>query len=934
VRLSIYKIEKRAIPGKGELVYLFGRDETRKKHRILVDGHEPYFYVTDSDALYYATNDRVRRVEEFDEDGIPYLTYDGKKAYKIVVINSLDVSGVKNKIEGIRDYFNEEDCWEDDILYPDRVSLDIGLKNGIEIPDNKNKVNCKEIKSIDFYIPERCLFIDIETLTEVGNKIPNPIDARQPVVFISCIDSYNKQLTAFVYKDGLISKNKREAIRNLILKTPAKTKYNWKIIAVRNEFQMFRQFLDYYRKINCDFLCAWNASGFDVPYIINRMIKLNGTIKRKKLNEEPLDYLSLSPMRSVYRRYADSTEYVIKGIVIFDTMQAYLKRHTKTVSGKLDNAGKAVLGYGKVKLGMPFNEAYKKRFSKFIYYNAIDVIIDYEIFKKLRQLAHFSGIRRFVGVSYDRIFSNLRVIDFLFLSKAKERKIILPSARGKEKGKFGGGFVLIPKEYGRLRNMATLDLKSIYPGIMISFNIGFDTYLGKDLDPSKIDYEYIVTPNNTYFRKDKVSLVVECLKEFIDYRTELQNKVFKYESIKQKNRNKISDVKLKRLNFLIILLTDEQKVIKFLTNTIYGVFGNEHFRLYIIEIADTVTFIARLIIKDSINLLDVREWFVNYGDTDSLMYKLKSDEINDMINESYSVADMLNNYYKGYDEKFNLMENYIIMKPEDISRILFMSRLKGSDETGAKKRYIKSVIAKFSLGKYIICDPPEIDIKGYIRSSTSVIGNLIIKKVDKLIVEDEDTNIIRQKIIGLIRKGIENITSRYEYVCLDCNYSEKTMILPQFCKECGSLTIDINKMGEVGKYSLDKICLRVRASKNFSEYVRKTKSGLMVSSKVEHVDAGRWTNQWAHLWGGSSNLGGGSTINYIFILGDDIPNKYANIDKVALDDDNYLPAEITDLIDYDTLIKKTILAPLEPTLREIDITINDILTEGYVESAY
>ena len=906
MELSVYKVEKKSIPGQGELVYFFGRDKTKKKHRILIEDTEPYFYTSDFNIPY---DDRIERIEEFDVKTNPYKTYNDKLVRKVITTNSIDVSGIKNKISGIRDYFSKDDCWEDDVLYTDRVPIDIGMKNGIEIPDGKVKVHINDIKPIDFYILERCLFLDIETKTDKGNKVPDPDKAKQPVISISCIDFYTRIVTTFTYKKGLVGVNKKEVIRSTTLKTPKGVKYKWKIIILKNEIQMFRKFLEYCKYTNPDFLCAWHGKFFDFPYIINRMIRLNNIIKGKRLREEEIDYLSLSPMRSVYKKFRDSIEYVIKGIVLFDTEQAYLKRQTKTTSGKLNSAGEIILGYGKIKMEASFNEMYEKYFVKFLYYNAIDVIMDYEIFIKMKQMEHFSGIRRFTGVSYDKIFSNLRVIDFLFLSRAKQLGIILPSARGLEKEEYGGGHVPIPKKYGRLRDICTLDLKTLYPGVMISYNIGFDTYLGKDLSETELNalpFEYITSPINTYFRKDKISLVAEILKEFISYRDEFKSKLLILENRKEGEKATLSNDKLIKLNFDIDLIDEEQKVVKFLTNSIYGVFGNEHFRLCVYDIADTITAIARMIIIDTIKFLESHGWFVNYGDTDSVMYKLKNNGINAMIKEAYNVANMLNDYYKKYDGDFNLTENYIIMKPEDISGIFFMSRKKGSEETGAKKRYIKSVKVKFLLNGYIIYDPPEIIIKGYIKSNTSSIGNYIIKKVDELIVEDKSNDYIKQEILSLLRRVRKNIKD--------------------------------------GKYPLDKICLRVRASKNFSLYVRKNKAGIIVNSKIEHIDAGRWTNQWAHSWDGSSNLGSGSIINYIYVNEDNIPFKYTRTDKIALDDDNFIPDNLIKyndddgneiiVIDYDRLFNKTIFAPLQPTLREMNITFTDIIMDGQTNSFF
>lgn len=895
MKLSIYNVEKKAIRGKGEIVYWSGRDENRTKHIIVSEGHEPYFYTS---SKFTPDDVRIKRIENIDDNGNDYYSYDNKKVNKIVVTNSINVSGYGDVI-GVRDYFEPNECYEDDIPYIQRVFIDSGAKNGIEIPDGKRKIEFDDIQPVDFYIPERRIHLDIETLTFKGNKIPDPEKAKLPVVLINCIDSYTKKSTTFVFKKNLDTKGALRITRELILKTPKGTKYKWTVNGYRNEIDMFKGFLEYYRYVNADFICAWSGHYFDFPYLINRMIEINNKIDRQHLGVKKLDYLSLSPFRSVYEnKYTRS--YEIKGKVLFDTKIAYLSRQTKTTSGKLKNAGMEIIGYGKIKLGCSFNIAYRQKLLRFIYYNAIDTVICYEVYEKMRQQQFFSGIRRFIGVSYNNIFSNLRIIDHLFLVRANEKNIILPSARGAEKEGFGGGDVQVPTIYGRVRNICTFDFKSLYPLIIKTFNIGFDTYIGHDLSKDELEalpYPYISTPINTYFRADIVSIVAECISEFIDYRDDIKEKLFELEEKKGTGKGKFSLSKrmLAVLELDIKIIDDEQMVIKFLTNSIYGVFGNEHFRLYNVYIAASITGVGRMVIVDSRIVLLKFTWDVIYGDTDALKVRLQSETIEDMIKESEKIEIILNRYYnRVYPKKYNLSDCYLFIRPETISRTYFMARIKGSKTVTAKKKYSESVIVKFVLQRAIILDKPEVIIKGYIKSNSSVIGNKIIKNVNYMIHEDKSDDEVRQNILNYLKIRRNNLI----------NF----------------------------KYPVNEICLRVKASKPFSEYTRTDKHGNVVKSKVEHIDAGRWTNQWAHMWDGMSDLGMGSIINYLFVKPDLMPSEYAKIDKIALDENDNIPDELIKIIDFRRLYKKSIYSPLEPILKEIKIEYNNIVSDYSIKA--
>ncbi len=893
--LSIHLVEKKSIKGKGELVFWFGRDKNKKKHMITTHGHIPYFYTSNEGTP--PTDDRIVKIEKQNKKTKrKYRSYDGLPLKKIYVRNSTDVSGIANKTHGIRDYFPTEECYEDDIPYKIRVQIDANVLNGISVPIGKRKIHYSLIKPCNFFINKRRLHLDIETLTEEGNKIPDVDKALKPVTVINVIDSFTKTSNTFVFKKGLVKSKNDEITKHVSLVNPHGKKYKWIIHIYNKEVDMFRGFLKYHKYTNGDGIWGWNIKKFDIPYMINRMKVLNRQITNEKTRTKRLDYFSLSPLNAVYlNNYTN--EYVIKGQILFDTRDAYLSRQTKTVSGSLGNAGLAVIKYGKIKLGCSFNTAYKNKLKLLVYYNAIDTLIDYEIYEKLRQEQYFSGIRGMTGVNYENILSNLQVIDQLLLVKAKNRNIVLPSAREREKIGYIGGYV-DTAVFGRSRKVCSFDFKSLYPMIMISFNIGFDTYIGKDLTEKELKnlpYDYISTPNNTYFRRDKTSLIASCLLELIEYRDNIKEELFKLEEKVKKEKEKGNKTIIIELEFEIQLTNDTQTVIKYLTNTIYGIFGNENWRLFNEVIAETITVTARFMMINGKKLLIHMGIKVIYGDTDSLKIQLKSKSAEDMIKESRKIEKRLNHFYKTYvTNKFNLKINRLFIRPETISSTYFMVRIKGSDDTGAKKKYSEGVIVKFILNKSIILKEPEIEITGHIKSNIPIVGNKIIKKVQSIIHEDKSDREIIKLIKSYIRKEINKIIS--------------------------------------GKYPIKDLCIRVTATKRFDEYFRiDKKTGRKVLSKVEHIDAARWTNQWAYLWDGLSNLGKNSIIHFIYTDENKIPPKYAKTDKVALDDEDYLPDDVIEAIDYDRLIKKT-LSPLETSLKELGIQYLDIFQDTELQA--
>ena len=72
---------------------------------------------------------------------------------------------------------------------------------------------------------------------------------------------------------------------------------------------MICAFLEYIRKTDPDFICGWNSSYFDFPYIIGRMRKLNIPMK------------NLSPFGNVYA--GNNGKVIITGYVPLDQLTLY-----------------------------------------------------------------------------------------------------------------------------------------------------------------------------------------------------------------------------------------------------------------------------------------------------------------------------------------------------------------------------------------------------------------------------------------------------------------------------------------------------------------------------------------------------------------------------------------------------------------------------------
>jgi DNA polymerase I len=250
-------------------------------------------------------------------------------------------------------------------------------------------------------------------------------------------------------------------------------------------------------------------------------------------------------------------------------------------------------------------------------------------------LDKFIEISKITGISLqDTLDGGETVrIENLLLKEFNKRDFVLPlkpdskeiSKRIEEREAHGlkGALVLEPV-VGLHTNVVYLDFKAMYPSIIIAYNICPTTMITK-----KIDVEKIVTPNNTEFVTKKVreGIIPAIVDNLIKERDKLKTQM---KTVADEKERKILDTK--------------QDALKIITNSFYGQIGYLKARLYVLDIANTITACGRSIIKTTKDIVERNSSFkVIYGDTDSVMVKpnvkdieetfLKGEEIEKKINE-------------------------------------------------------------------------------------------------------------------------------------------------------------------------------------------------------------------------------------------------------------------------------------------------------------
>ena len=533
----------------------------------------------------------------------------------------------------------------------------------------------------------RIFNIDIETAAE--NGFPDIESADQEILAISIKDSYTGRIVVFGARP--------------FDNTDSEVDY----MHFRTEESMMSAFLQYWNENYPDVITGWNVQLFDIPYIARRVTRILGEKAAKSLS--PWKLIS---SREIYIKGRKQIAYDLPGISTLDYLELYRKfTYTNQESYRLDHICLVELGERKLDHSEydTFKEFYEKNWQKFIEYNIHDVRLVDKLDDKMKLLDLAFTMAYDAKVNYEDVFSQVRMWDNYIYCELNKRKIAIPPKRDALKdAKYAGAYVKEPKA-GRYDWVVNFDLNSLYPHLIMQYNISPET-LTDDRHPTvtvdkilqqevEIDGDLAVCANGAQYKKDTQGFLPLMMQKMYDSRV-----IFKKKMIKAKQQyEKTPTVELMNE---ISRCNNIQMAKKISLNSAYGAIGNEHFRYYRLANAEAITlsgqvsirwienkmngYLNKLLATDKVDYViasDTDSIYLNLGPVVDKFFSSKSDDKNKIvelldkvckdklepfINASY---EELATYVNAYDQK-------MIMKRENIADRGIWT---------AKKRYILNV---------------------------------------------------------------------------------------------------------------------------------------------------------------------------------------------------------------------------------------------------
>jgi len=308
-------------------------------------------------------------------------------------------------------------------------------------------------------------FWDIEVDFDPERGYASPEDAFMPITSIAVHLQWLDSLICLAIPPKTLSMQEAqkaiEGIPNTIL--------------FDNEADMLDAFLDLIQ--DADVLSGWNSEGFDMPYTVNRIIKV--------LSKEDTRRLCLwnqMPKKREYEKFGKtSVTYDLIGRVHVDSLELYRKynyeeRHTY----RLDAIGEMEVGETKTVYEGTLDQLYNNDFRTFIEYNRQDTALLDKLDKKLKFIDLANTIAHENTVLISTTMGAVAVTEQAIINEAHRRGFIVPNRIKREPGSepAAGAYVAYPKK-GIHKWIGSVDINSLYPSVIRALNMGPETIIGQ-----------------------------------------------------------------------------------------------------------------------------------------------------------------------------------------------------------------------------------------------------------------------------------------------------------------------------------------------------------------------------------------------------------------------------------------------------------------------
>jgi len=552
--------------------------------------------------------------------------------------------------------------------------------------------------SLQYGPPAPATLVSIDIEAQPGPNMEFPDAARDPILQISVVCDTN------AFSDQSSCTMHILCIGSLPHTLPKLDEFDPEGTVMHcfdTEIEMMRAFEQLTAKLNPDIITGWNIDGFDLPYICERYSNISG-------GHMP----ALGRHREKARVFnsKQGKRCILRGRIIADLLRLWRSEH-KERSYSLENVARTHLGASKAPI--TYNQIRQLQLSedgraRMATYCVKDSHLVWQLGRKRKKWINALEMSNVTYVPLQHIFSRgqqWKVFSLItHYAHNSDPPILIPDAPPPSTAGYEGAVVINPIPGFYKECVSTLDFASLYPSIMIAFNMCYSTRrpavsewelarsIGVPLNAARrimafmnqgeLDTIKRAVPadarawhrcGNVAFSKQSEGLLPKILKTLLANRKKAKKAMAAAGDPLQKS-----------------ILDGKQLALKLCANSLYGFTGTsqEVGMLPCPEIASAVTFMGRKLTLNTKRICE-RDFDVTgcYGDTDSVFLHQRG--VSDVRVAAEHAEKMASHVNK-------MLPPPILLEFEKVYKPLLLLK---------KKRYCGM---KYEEGQ----EPPSMDVKG------------------------------------------------------------------------------------------------------------------------------------------------------------------------------------------------------------------------------
>ncbi len=576
------------VRGREPVILLWGLNEKSEPILLIDKSFRPYFYILPEKDV--GAEELIPLIKALSKPSSPILEvkvvdrkYYGRPVKALKVTTSIP-EYVRTYREEAKKVKGVSEVLEADIRFSMRylIDKDISPSTWLEVEAVESEGSQRfrvrkiyEVKGefknagIDLPPPLKVMAFDIEAYNPRGSPIPE----KDPVIIVSLADN-SGDLEILTAGEG-----------------------------PKGDLDLIPQFTERVRAKDPDIIVGYNSNGFDWPYLVKRA-ELLGIKLDVGRSADGL------PRTSVYGHISIPGRL---NVDLYDFAKEIYEVKVKSLEEVAEYLG--VMKKSERVL-IPWFEIYKYWDDKakretLLKYARDDVISTLGLADKFIPFA--IQLSSLTGLPLDQVGAasvGFR-LEWFLIRAARKFKELVPNRVERPYSTYKGAIVLQPVK-GIHENIAVLDFSSMYPSLMIKYNIGPDTFVDGECSEEEC---YVIPGLNYRFRKEPPGFYKNVLTTLLSLRKKVKEELRKYKPDSPQYR----------------LLNERQKALKVLANASYGYMGWTGARWYFKEGAEAVTALGRETIQKAIEIAKELGLRVIYGDTDSLFVSNDRDKIEQFI---------------------------------------------------------------------------------------------------------------------------------------------------------------------------------------------------------------------------------------------------------------------------------------------------------------